>query len=194
MTGMSKAHVIEIRLDGIHRLFNSMDPSPFNERDLDHDAEEFIVSWAQEYPLKEPIRLIIHLHRMPDDFTPAQIESAIRHYFSYRATISRLEFTRLMKEARISLVIGLSFLALCLSLAHEIGKGPADDGGWRTLLKESLTIAGWVAMWKPVDTALYRWWPVLRLDRIHRKLAGVAVKVRWDVPGENSSAIPAAEI
>lgn len=194
MPAMIKAHVIEVRLDTIHRLFNSMDPSPFNERDLDHDAEEFIVSWAQEYPVKEPIRLVIHLHRMPEDFTPEQIEAAIRHYFAYRATISRMEFTRLMKEARVSLVIGISFLAVCLTLAHTVGKGPADGSGWRPILAESLTIAGWVAMWKPVDTALYRWWPVRRLDRIHRKLAGVAVKVRWDAAKENPSAPPAAEI
>ena len=28
-----------------------MDPSPFHEKDLDHDAEEFTVSWPQEYHL-----------------------------------------------------------------------------------------------------------------------------------------------
>jgi hypothetical protein len=41
-------HRIEIFVDKIEQLFNSMDPSPFHEKDLDHDAEEFIVSWAQE--------------------------------------------------------------------------------------------------------------------------------------------------
>ncbi len=183
---MSKTRVIEIRLDTIHRLFNSMDPSPFKERDLDQDAEEFIVSWAQEYPMKDPIRLVIHLNRLPDDFTPEQIESAIRNYFTYRATISRLEFTRLMKDARSSLFIGVTFLAVCLTLAHAVGKGTAEAGGWRPILSEGLTIAGWVAMWKPVETALYRWWPVLRLDRIHRKLAGLSVKVRCDVVKENA--------
>ena len=45
-------HRIEIYLDRIEQLFNSMDPSPFHEKDLDRDAEEFIVSWAQEYPVR----------------------------------------------------------------------------------------------------------------------------------------------
>ena len=74
--GMSRAHVIEIRLDNIHQLFNSMDPSPFHERDLDHDAEEFIVSWAQEYPVNEPLRLVIHLRHPPEGFTPEDVESS----------------------------------------------------------------------------------------------------------------------
>jgi hypothetical protein len=43
-------HRIEVFVDRIEQLFNSMDPSPFQERDLDDDAEEFIVSWAQEFP------------------------------------------------------------------------------------------------------------------------------------------------
>lgn len=47
---MSTAHVtrISLRLRELNQLFNSMDPSPFNDRDLDHDAEEFIVSSARE--------------------------------------------------------------------------------------------------------------------------------------------------
>jgi hypothetical protein len=36
-------HRIEVFVDRIEQLFNSMDPSPFHERDLDDDAEEFIV-------------------------------------------------------------------------------------------------------------------------------------------------------
>ena len=184
---MSKAHVIEIRLDSIHRLFNSMDPSPFHERDLDHDAEEFIVSWAQEYPVSEPLRLVIHLRHSTDGFSAEEIEAAIRHYFAYRATIVRLEFDLLMKDARISLIIGLCFLAACLTLAHTVGSSPGDAGGWRPIFAEVLTIAGWVAMWKPVDTALYRWWPLRRLLRIHKKLAGVTVKIRTEPLSEDAA-------
>ena len=40
-------------MDKIEQLFNSMDPSPFYEKDLDDDAEEFIVSWAQEFPRRD---------------------------------------------------------------------------------------------------------------------------------------------
>ena len=39
---------IEISLSRLSQLFNSLDPSPFHERDLDHDAEEYIVGSAEE--------------------------------------------------------------------------------------------------------------------------------------------------
>lgn len=37
---------IELRLRHVNQLFNSLDPSPFYEQDLDSDAEEFIVGWV----------------------------------------------------------------------------------------------------------------------------------------------------
>jgi hypothetical protein len=44
-----------------------MDSSPFHEKDLDADLEEVIVSWTTEYPLRDPIRLVVHLRsRLPD--------------------------------------------------------------------------------------------------------------------------------
>ncbi len=44
-------HTISLKLRDMNQLFNSMDPSPFIEKDLDDDAEEFIVSWAQNSPI-----------------------------------------------------------------------------------------------------------------------------------------------
>mgnify|MGYP003392134273 CR=1 FL=1 len=42
------AGVIEVRIRELAQLFNSFDASPFHERDLDDDAENYIVSWARE--------------------------------------------------------------------------------------------------------------------------------------------------
>src|SRR5450759_4574859 len=108
-------HRIEIFVDKIQQLFNSMDPSPFHEKDLDHDAEEFIVSWAQEYPRSDPLTLIVHLNQSADTADSQElVEKAVRNYFAYRAKLNRMEFKHLLKQGRTSLVIGLLFLATCL--------------------------------------------------------------------------------
>jgi hypothetical protein len=52
---------IMLRLHELAQLFNSMDPSPFIDRDLDADAEEYIVNWARELPLGKPLELVIQL-------------------------------------------------------------------------------------------------------------------------------------
>lgn len=153
-----------------------MDPSPFHEKDLDHDAEEFIASWAQEFPLGEPVALLVHLKQPRADTQPL-IETAVHNYFAYRAKLNRLELHHLLKQGRISLVIGLAFLTACL-LASELLLQQKGSGTLSTLLREGLTIAGWVAMWRPMQIFLYDWWPLRRTGRLYEKLSRMPVEVR----------------
>ncbi len=168
--------LIEVKVQNLHQLFNSMDPSPFHERDLDDDAEEFIVSWAQEHPRSTPLKLLVHLGQRPEGGDAAKaISDAIHHFFEYKAALNRLELRRLMREGWISLLIGLAFLAACVISAQTIAKRFAQ---WDEITKEGLTIVGWVAMWHPLEIYLYRWWPQWALGRVYRKLSTMPVEVR----------------
>jgi len=60
-TNQGRPHHIRLKLHDLGQLFNSMDPSPFIEKDLDDDAAEFIVSWAQEFSSDAQIRLHVYL-------------------------------------------------------------------------------------------------------------------------------------
>jgi len=59
------AHKIELNLREVGQLFNTLDPAPFPDKDLDGDAEEFILSWVREFPLDEPVALVVHLAELP---------------------------------------------------------------------------------------------------------------------------------
>jgi hypothetical protein len=177
MTGTpEKPGLIEVKVQTLHQLFNSMDPSPFHERDLDHDAEEFIVSWAQEHPRATPLKLLVHLGQRPETGEAATaISESIHHYFAYKADLTSRDLRRLMREGWISLLIGLAFLAACVVTAQTIAKRAP---GWQEFTKEGLTILGWVAMWHPLEIYLYRWWPQWSLGRVYRKLSAMPVEVR----------------
>ena len=58
---LSASGAIEVRISDISQLFNTLDPFPFPERDLDKDAEEFIVGWARELPRGQSLCIVIHL-------------------------------------------------------------------------------------------------------------------------------------
>lgn len=182
----TKRHSIEIFVDRIEQLFNSMDPSPFHEKDLDHDAEEFIVSWAQEFHRRDPLVLRIHVNQEAGTVEgPSVVQAAIHNYFSYRRKLNRLELKRLLKQGRISLLIGLLFLAACFLLSELLlGYRP---GTLMSLLRESLTIGGWVAMWRPMQIFLYDWWPLLRVGHVYEKLSHVPVELRKPAAGHQSS-------
>ncbi len=171
MTGL-----IEVKLMELNQLFNSMDPSPFLERDLDQDAEDFIVSWAQEHPKQHELKLVVHLAKQPANVADAQklVADSIAHYFQYRADMTLRDFKRLMREGRVSLIIGLLFLGLCQFTATLLSPAAAN---WQTVAREGLTIIGWVAMWKPLEIYLYRWWPLLALRKLYQRLSQMPVEL-----------------
>lgn len=184
---------IELNLRDLKQLFNSMDPSPFNEKDLDEDAENFIVSWAREYPSRVPVTMVIHLEQPPAATDVAMVKEAIHHFFRYKAQLSRRDFSHLMRQGRSSLIIGILFLTACLLSAELLSK--AGESRLLGVLRESLTIGGWVAMWRPLEIYLYSWWPLRNTWRLYRKLSHMAVEVRIRgrdiiVPHSSHSPIP----
>jgi hypothetical protein len=170
----ARSHSINLKLRDMSQLFNSMDPSPFIEKDLDDDAEEFIMSWAQEFLPGAPVKLRIYLDQWPTEDPKELIRQAVHNYFSHRAKLTELEFRRLMKDGRSSLFIGLLFLAVCLLLTKLLSR---EASTWAVVARESLTIAGWVAMWRPMQIYLYDWWPLRRRGRIYTKLSHMPVEV-----------------
>src|ERR1017187_4225288 len=174
-TDRGHPHTISVKLRDMNQLFNSMDPSPFIEKDLDDDAEEFIVSWAQEFSPNAPLKLRIYLDQWPAEDPKELIRTAVHNHFAHRAQITDLEFKRLLRQGRTSLFIGLLFLAACLILSKMLLGHEA--GTWAAVLRESLTIAGWVAMWRPMQIYLYDWWPLLRRSRIYAKLSHMPVEL-----------------
>ncbi len=174
-SGHGHPHSISLNLRDLNQLFNSMDPSPFLEKDLDDEAEEFIVGWAREFPSDEPLKLHIHLEQWPAEDPEEMIRQAVHNHFAHRAQLTNLEFHALMKQGRLSLLIGLSCLAVSLVISKVLLG--AETGTWAYVVRESLTIAGWVAMWQPMQTYLYDWWPLRRRSRLFAKLSHIPVQV-----------------
>ncbi len=167
--------VIELRLRELVQMFNSMDPSPFVTRDLDAAAEEFIVSWAREFPGRPEFELVIHVSTAPPNERATGAEAAVRHYFAGRAQQKDREFHQLMRRGRLSLAIGVACLAVTLTLGSIIARlrlGTVAD-----VISESLTIGGWVAMWRPMEIYLYNWWPIRREWHLYERLARMQVKL-----------------
>ena len=169
------SHNIKVNLHELNQFFNSMDPSPFVEKDLDDDAEEFIVSWAQEFSIDAMVRLQVYLEQWPEKDLTEVIRQAVHNHFAHRAELTDLGFRHLMKQGRTSLLIGLSFLVACLAISETLLLGEA--GTWAAVLRESLTIAGWVAMWRPMQIYLYDWWPLHQRGQIYAKLSEMQVDV-----------------
>ena len=180
---------IEIRVEQIGQLFDTLDPFPFRERDLDKHAEEYIVGWAREFPRNRSIKIIVHAPK--DELRSEQahqLGEAFARYFNYRAEVVDRDLNELFRVGRQSLLIGVIVLAACVLAARAvtIELGSETIGG---ILRESLIILGWVANWKPIEIFLYDWWPLARRRNLYRRLAAATVELR---PIDTGSRLPGA--
>jgi len=166
--------VLELRLGELRRLFNSMDPAPFRERDLDPKASDYIIDWATEVPAGEALAMVIHLGTPTPD--TALVGDAVREYFRGRASAKRRELSKLFRVGRISLVIGLAFLGGAIAVGEALA-GMIGNEGYAWLAKESLVIGGWVALWRPLEIFLYDWWPLRAQAKLYDRLCRMKVSV-----------------
>lgn len=179
--------VIEVRLAELKQLFNAIDPSPFRERDLDPSAEQFIVGWAKDAPADASLALVVHLDRpagLADE--AAALKDAVREYFSHRAQGTRQRLRQLFRLGRTSLVIGIT----CLAASLLLGDFLANVLSGRSLgevLRESLLIGGWVAMWRPMEIFLYEWWPIRAEARLYDRLSVMPVRIAYASDAESEA-------
>src|SRR5215469_740942 len=169
---------IEVRVENISQLFDTLDPYPFPERDLDKDAEEYIVGWARELPRDQLISIVIHLPAAEAAKQDARaLTTALDRYFTYRTGIVLRDLNELFRVGRISLLIGLVVLGLCVAGARFASRF-LDDTELGRFMQESLIILGWVANWKPIEIFLYDWWPLVRRRNLYHRLARADVEIK----------------
>lgn len=168
---------IEVHVGTLKQLFNSMDPAPFRERDLDPDADAYIVDRCREQRRNAPLALVVRVSR--EVSTPEEVDAlpqAVREYFAHRADAARAQLQGLFRTGRRTLLIGLAFVAA----ANLIGDQVADFVGrynYGRFLHESIVIGAWVALWRPMEIFLYDWWPVLGDVRLYDRLSAMRVQV-----------------
>ncbi len=169
-------HRLALRVREIAQLFNSMDPTPFLNKDLDPGANTFIETWASVYPSRSHFHITIHLEQWPEDGDPtSMLTEAVHNHFSYKAVQTRKSLKHLLLQGRISFAIGIVFVSLCLLGANAIGRLGDFEGFY--IARESLTIVGWVAMWRPMQIFLYDWWPLQKQIRLYLNLGHAHIQV-----------------
>jgi hypothetical protein len=169
--------LIDVSINHIAQLYNSFDPSPFHERELDERADAYIFSAAREIGADKAFKLVIHLPANASDAPESSgIESAIRSHYLYRLQTARRDLRHELRRGRTSLIIGLAFLIACMGM-REIALAIWPLAIQR-ILGEGLLILGWVAMWGPLEVFLYGWWPKAATCRILERLADIHVELR----------------
>jgi hypothetical protein len=177
MSSSRAPSVLELNLSDKRQLFNSMDPAPFRERDLDPEVVSYIVEWAEELPPSAELAMVVTLDQETvSSQDVGLLREALVEDFKRRAASARRRLRRLFRDGRISLLIGMLFLAAAIVISDAIGNLLSTQR-YVTLVQETVVIGGWVALWHPINIFLYEWWPVRAEARLYDRLAAMDVSL-----------------
>lgn len=182
--GPSGPALIVIRLRDLSQLFDSLDPSPFAEQDLDPRVVLYIVESFEELSPKSVSRIVLHVDRIPAGSDAAKtVETAVHGHFAREARGFGRELRSLLRRGLVSLMIGLAFLAVVFVIEEQVVR-LVGEARLAPLLTQGLLIVGWVAMWRPLEIFLYDWWPILGRRRLRQRLSTLPVSLEISHPTE----------
>ena len=171
---------IDIRLKSAHQLFDTRDPAPFRERDLEGAAVEYLVGAFEDLSPKAEAKIVLWIAEPAPELPPETLKEAVRAYFAYEIVRLQRKTRQQLKTGRLALGMGLAMLAGFLTLAELTVLLPV--GTLRQILREGLVIIGWVAMWRPLDVLLYDWWPLVRNRRLLERIMAAEIAVEDGKP------------
>ena len=172
----ANCELIEVHVTELRQLFNPIDPSPPREKDLISGVEEFIVAWARSAKRDAKLALQIDVDTpcLPEE--ASAVDPAVHEFFRQRSLSANRRLSQLFRVGRTSLAIGLASLAVAVTLASLVerafGQNPVG-----ALVRETLVIGGWVAMWRPLEIFLYDWWPIRAERQLYERLSVMPVRV-----------------
>ena len=176
---------VYVHVRRLGQLFNSLDPSPFWERDLDRDAGQFIEDEFSDKPRDRTWVLEVSTDEN-ETFNTKDVQSAVTTYYERMLASASKQIRDKLWIGQWALLVGVVVFLACM-LLRELFEQRLASGPPR-LLDEGLIVLAWVAIWIPVEQLFYDLAPLLRARRLYRRLTQVRVHVRHVVPARHDHA------
>jgi hypothetical protein len=170
---------VSIHVRSLAHMFNSLDPSPFWDRDLDRDAAQFIEEEFSEKLSAQTWHLHVHTQEAEDAELAADLQAAVEHYYERLAGSARYSLRNEIRLGQVALLAGLAIFLMSMTLRSLLTG--VFHGGTPRMLDEGLIIIAWLALWRPAEWLVYGWVPLFRKRRLYERLAAIRVSVRTEV-------------
>ncbi|MFA6225334.1 MAG: hypothetical protein WC620_03905 [Methanoregula sp.] len=168
--------LIEIKLSSVMQLFNSFDPAPFHEKELDTAAEHYTIDTVKDFPANTKFKMVIYVPKeLAESEQAHKIKPAIQYHFKFRMMGADRKFRSHFRYGRSTMLIGLSFLAITLFARQMISTISHDLAA--QIVADALLIIGWVAMWEPVTGLLYELWPIIQTKKVYQKISEMEIEI-----------------
>lgn len=169
--------IIELNIDikSIDDLLKNNGSIASIEESLSKSIEEYLFKAVKSYPTRQKIKLLIIIKENQRQWNDEEIARVVHSHFCYKVKESRIFLKEQFRQWGINSFIGILFLIFCLILGGILDK--FTHIGIIKIVKESLLIIGWVALWEPVSFILFGWRVINRDKHYYMKLCDIPIEV-----------------
>jgi hypothetical protein len=164
---------VSIRVRDLAQLFNSFDPAPFWDRDLDRNAAAFIEDEFIDRQSATAWHLNVTTLAGADH--AADLQAAVETYYGRMASAAQRELVEHRRMGKLALLVGLGVFFLSVTVRELLLRSMPELS---RVIDEGLIVLGWIALWRPTEMLAYEWIPLVRKRRLYERLAGMKVAVR----------------
>jgi len=175
----TSTHDIHLELSDPRELFQAPELDPLAGQPYAEPGVERILNRIRPKP-GWPVRTTLRLPaaaRSPD--LEARVRAGLQQYSDIRVGQITHDIASLRQEGLATLWRGVLFLALCMFGSRILGEPKFLPDIVARFLDEGLIIAGWVALWYPLDALLYQHWPLKRERRLYERLRVMDLKFEF---------------
>lgn len=179
--GMSSASASAARLDldlaDAGRLVEADASWPSYAGCVRPAAEAAIIDWARRQPKDAPLAITVRLPASAmAEAEKIRLADSVTAHFRRLAEDQAYTARTFLADARLSAAIGFTVFAACLLIIWTLYAGYQGSTTARAI-RDTLSIIGWIAAWKPLEMLVHERRPILRRLRLLRRLAQATVRV-----------------
>jgi hypothetical protein len=139
----NNTYLIDVSLDDYDDVYDDWDPAPFKKRFIEEEFDYFIVSSAEDIPLKYDLKIVLYIpDEKKDPIKEIAVRAAYKNYYSYMLEKVQKSRTRLNKKNVSYFMLSIFFLTIGYVIHYDI------ENLLFNLFKEGILIGGWVFLWE----------------------------------------------
>lgn len=170
---------IALRLARLEELLVAPETDPLAGRFEERSGVERILDTlrAQNTGRLDAIAAKLVLDEQPTPETRRTVDAALAALWRHQDGRLGEQLVTIRRDGLRALGKGILFMLVCMAISAIGGRITVLPDLVRGLVSEGFIIAGWVALWHPMELLLYEWWPVARDRRLYQLVAGMAYTV-----------------
>lgn len=164
---------ISMKLGRLEELLTPPEPDPLSGQFEDRSGVDRILDVTRAHYTRRlgSIEATLLVDEQPSAAERRKVDDALKALWRYQDGRLGEQLVTIRRDGLRALAKGCVFLLICMAISAVASNSTILPDIVQSLVSEGFIIAGWVALWLPMELLLYEWWPVSRDRKLYRMIA-----------------------